>query len=151
MIAEYERIDPALRLSSEPDLQAIRGSIELAVGDFEGAIRHLRLWETAQQLCPFCWLPSLARAYDLAGAADSAVAIYERYLMESSFFRLYYDAHYLGPTYERLGDLYEQRGDTAKAIHYYGKLIELWKDADPELQPRVEAARRAIEALSTDR
>jgi hypothetical protein len=28
--------------------------------------------------------------------------------------------------------------------------VELWKDADPELQPRVEAARWAIEALSPD-
>ena len=37
-----------------------------------------------------------------------------------------------------------------KAINYYGKLVELWKDADPELQPRVEAARRAISALSPD-
>ena len=31
-----------------------------------------------------------------------------------------------------------------------GKLVDLWKDADPELQPRVEAARRAMEALSPD-
>jgi hypothetical protein len=53
--------------------------------------------------------------------------------------------------HERLGYLYEQRGDTAKAIYYYGKLVDLWKDADPELQPRVEAARRTIEALSPDR
>ncbi len=29
-------------------------------------------------------------------------------------------------------------------------VVELWKDADPELQPRVEAARRAIRALSPD-
>ncbi|MEB3323574.1 MAG: tetratricopeptide repeat protein, partial [Synechococcaceae cyanobacterium] len=151
MIAEYERIDPALRRISEPELQATLGIVELAEGDFEGAIRHLRLWETAQQPCPFCWLPSLARAYDLASEADSAVAIYERYLAESSFFRLFSDAYYLGPTYERLGDLYEQRGDTAKAIYYYGKLVDLWQDADPELQPRVEAARRAIETLSPDR
>jgi hypothetical protein len=59
-------------------------------------------------------------------------------------------SRYLASVYERLGDLYEQRGDTAKAVYYYGKLVDLWKDADPELQPRVEAARRAIEALSPD-
>ena len=61
-----------------------------------------------------------------------------------------FDRYWLPVVYERLGDLYEKRGDTAKAIHYYGKLVDLWKDADPELQPRVEAARRAIEALSPD-
>ena len=53
--------------------------------------------------------------------------------------------------YERLGALYEERGNTEKATYYYGKLVELWKDADPELQPRVEAARRTVSALSPDR
>jgi tetratricopeptide (TPR) repeat protein len=91
----------------------------------------------------------MARAYDLAGEADSALAIYERYVMHPSLFRPYTDSFDLSPTYERLAAMYEQRGDTAKAIYYYGKLVELWKDADPELQPRVEAARRAIEALSS--
>jgi hypothetical protein len=52
---------------------------------------------------------------------------------------------------ERHGDLYEKRGDTTNAIRYYAKFVDLWKDADPELQPRVEAARRAMEALWTDR
>ncbi len=28
------------------------------------------------------------------------------------------------------------------------RLIELWKGADPELQPRVEAARRRMETLT---
>jgi hypothetical protein len=52
--------------------------------------------------------------------------------------------------YERLADLYKQRADTANAIRCYGKLVDLWKDADPKLQPRIEAARRAIDALSPD-
>ena len=53
--------------------------------------------------------------------------------------------------YERLGELYEQRGSAERAIYYYGRFVELWQDADPDLQPRVEAARRAIDALSRDR
>ncbi len=42
-------------------------------------------------------------------------------------------------------------GISKKATYHYGKLVELWKDADPELQPRVEAARRTVSALSRDR
>ncbi len=53
--------------------------------------------------------------------------------------------------YERLGELYEQRGSAERAIYYYGRFVDLWEDADPELHPRVDAARRAIDALSTDR
>ncbi len=42
-------------------------------------------------------------------------------------------------------------GATDEALLYYGRFVELWQDADAELQPRVEAARRASAALSSDR
>jgi hypothetical protein len=38
-----------------------------------------------------------------------------------------------------------------RAMHYYGKLVDAWEDADPELQPRVAAARRAMRSLSAVR
>ena len=71
------------------------------------------------------------------------MAVYERFLGEPYFWsdELHAALHCLPSVYERLGALYEQRGDAAKAIHYYGKLIELRKDGDPELQPRCIVAR----------
>ena len=42
----------------------------------------------------------------------------------------------LGPTYRRLGELYEEKGDRAKAASYYQKFIDLWRDADADLQPQ---------------
>ncbi len=101
--------------------------------------------------CWMCLLPDLGRAYELEGQADSALAIYGRYLERPWITRLDVDVYYLAMVYERLGALYEERGNTEKATYYYGKLVELWKDADPELQPRVEAARRTVSALSPDR
>jgi hypothetical protein len=65
--------------------------------------------------------------------------------------RLDWDSIFLAATYERLASLYEDRGEPDRAVYYYGKLVELWSEADPELQPRVEASRRAIGALSRDR
>ena len=32
-------------------------------------------------------------------------------------------------------------GDRAAAVEYYGRLIKLWKDAGPELQPIVRDVR----------
>ncbi len=93
----------------------------------------------------------MGRAYDLAGEPDSVIAIYERYVTTPWLRRLGWDSGNLALSYERLGRLYEERGNTEKAIYYYARLVELWTDADPELQPRVEAARRAIRALSPDR
>jgi tetratricopeptide (TPR) repeat protein len=45
------------------------------------------------------------------------------------------------------GQIAELRGDTASAIRAYSNFIDLWKDADPQLQPRVQAARTTVERL----
>jgi tetratricopeptide (TPR) repeat protein len=50
--------------------------------------------------------------------------------------------------HERLGQSYEALGDSAKAAEHYGTFAEFWADADPELQPRVQAARSKAAALS---
>jgi len=130
-----------------------QGYIALAEGRQADAIAEFRLADDrSMNLCRSCALPPLGDAYDLAGEAASAVAVYERFLGGVLFGgdEVHAASQYLPSIYERLGALYESRGEPGRAIHYYGKLVELWKDADPELQPRVEAARRAIEALSPD-
>lgn len=52
------------------------------------------------------------------------------------------------PAAERRARLYEQLGDTMKAREAYELVVLAWRDADPALQPRVEAARRALLALT---
>jgi len=49
---------------------------------------------------------------------------------------------------ERLGQLYESLGNTEKAAEQYRAFIELWKNADPELQPRVADARQRLARLT---
>lgn len=48
---------------------------------------------------------------------------------------------------ELRGAIAEQRGDTAAATRGYRNFVDLWKDADGELQPRVAAARAALARL----
>ena len=43
---------------------------------------------------------------------------------------------------------YEARGDRAKALEYYGRFVNLWKDADPELQPVVRDVRARMARLA---
>ena len=97
--------------------------------------------------CPTCSLPDLARAYDLAGQADSAIAVYERYLSTPWSEWWESDGEFTVTTYRRLGQLYEQRGDRPRAIAAYRKVAELWSHADAELQPEVDSARRRVVAL----
>jgi tetratricopeptide (TPR) repeat protein len=54
---------------------------------------------------------------------------------------------YHGLRYLALGQALEAEGDAAGAIEAYSQFVRLWEKADPELQPRVETARRALERL----
>ena len=87
-----------------------------------------------------------ALAFDLTDQPDSAIAEFERYIGSiDPFFRSKPD--YLAGSYKRLGELYEAKGNTTKAIENYQKFIDLWKDADPELQPAVRAAKARLDEL----
>jgi hypothetical protein len=58
------------------------------------------------------------------------------------------DAWWLAGTHKRLGELYEARGDKARAASHYARFVELWKSADPELQPKVREVRARLARLS---
>lgn len=55
---------------------------------------------------------------------------------------------YRAPATERLAQIYAYRGDRKEAALHYSRFIDLWRNADPELQPR---ARAAAESLRTGR
>ncbi|UCC82504.1 MAG: hypothetical protein JSW46_16220, partial [Gemmatimonadota bacterium] len=149
-LAEFEERAEYEGRSFRRARHAYLGHIAVSDGRPHDAIAEYRSWDRLGWN-PVRALPSLAFAYDQAGEPDSALAVYERYVTTPWLYRDWDDSWWLAWAYERLGALYEQRGDTAKAVYYYGKFVELWHDADPELRPRVEAARRAIEALLPDR
>jgi tetratricopeptide (TPR) repeat protein len=45
------------------------------------------------------------------------------------------------------GQLYERRGEREQAIRAYSRVVELWRDCDPELIPQREVAERALQRL----
>jgi tetratricopeptide (TPR) repeat protein len=61
------------------------------------------------------------------------------------------DLLYLPLTYLLLGRALEDAGDSAGAIEAYSHFLRLWENADAELQPRVETARRALDRLAAER
>lgn len=68
--------------------------------------------------------------------------MYERYLGVRSLTRTTTDAFELGPAPERLGTLYAQRGDSARATAAYKRLAALWRGADEVLGARAWLAGR---------
>lgn len=154
LINELEaEVDPELRRDSEPWRHFALGEIALAEDRPEDALSEYHEFHRSApfDICGECGLVHIARAHDAAGQADSAIAYFERYLETPFLNRTAWDSFWLAHSYERLGGLYEAEGDGEKAVYNYGQLVKLWEEADPELQPRVEAARRAIAVLSADR
>jgi tetratricopeptide (TPR) repeat protein len=147
LLASYEAIDPTLRARDEGWFLATRGAVSLREGHPEQAVRELKE-AIAVDICAQCSLPELGRAFEAAGESDSAIAAYERYLATPAVDKIDIDQYELQRMYRGLGELYEQKGDRARALDYYGRFVELWRDADPDLQPQVTEIRQRMANLA---
>ncbi len=156
--------DRAARLLSELEQQ--RGNLPGRVWDYgkhfgRGEVLSLRpesrnaaraeLLKTTG-VCGYCVYPVIARLFEQDNQPDSALAYYQRWADagENLWEPGIYD-HWAPVAYFRLGELYEQKGDTARAVEFYNKFRILWRDADRELQPRVKDALQRISELKKER
>ena len=153
--------DSAQRRDEEPASHEPLAEIALAEKRPLDAVREFRRGETAPDgpahPCAVCTYAGLARAFDAATMPDSAILYLERYGSTPYAWRLSgsrveasVDAANLASVYRRLAELYEGAGNREKARENYVKFVELWQDADPELQPEVVAARARLALLSAE-
>jgi len=144
--ASFEKSRQAFRLIIDTVRRhSMLGAIAMAEKRYDDAAHEYRLADAGT--CIVCALPDLAKAYDLAGKADSAIAIFERYLKTPDINRVAPDGLFAAASHKRLGELYEAKGDRANAIDHYETFVALWKNADPELQPQVADVRGRITRL----
>ncbi len=149
MMAEYERVVPeGLRRGDAGRLWAA-GQIAEAQGRYADAVTQYKAGRL-ETGCAVCALFEMARAYEKLGQPDSALATYEQLVNRPGPYRLGTDAYALAPTYKRLGELYEARGNRVKARDYYGRFVDLWKNADPELMPVVRDVQQRIGRLAAE-
>ena len=97
--------------------------------------------------CNACLEPWMARTWEAQNAPDSALAHYERYLEEPDALSWDWDGYLRPWVLQRAGDLAAQLGKRQDAARYYGRFVELWKDADPDLQPQVRDVRAKLARL----
>ena len=150
LLAEYEaEVDEAVTRNSASRYEAL-AYVALAEGRIDEALDDFRE-RYDRSGCPTCALFHLAGTYELAGESDSALAIYERAVLTPGLYRIYDEYATIAQTYRRLGQLYEGRGEREKAVEYYDRFVNLWTDADPELQPVVRDVRARIAQLVAER
>ncbi len=148
MLTEFDRISPAY---TEETASRTRHSIESSIATAEH--RYLDSAHEAAAAdsgnCTICELPPMGLAFDLAQKPDSAIAAFTRYVNSTSITgRFGQDRFFLAGSLKRLGELLEAKGDRTKAAHYYAKFLDLWKNADPALQPQVTDVRKRLARLS---
>ena len=127
--------------------QRLLGILETAATDPARAASDLEAFRTERN-CPRCFTFELAALYARAGQMRQAAAAWEEVIAKPETGWL---AGLIPLAHERLGEAYEALGEPAKAAQHYARFAELWKGADPELQPRVRYARERAAALRAAR
>ena len=153
-LSETEVRDTALKRAKAPDRHRANAAIAAAEKRWRDAADERRkadsLPDGPVDMCAFCLPLDLMRLFAEAGMVDSALAQHARYRETVIGGRPMSGPDMLlsAEGYELLAQLYEKKGDAAKATESYRIVIELWKNADPVLQPRVAEARRRLSALT---
>lgn len=129
------------------------GDIALSEGRYE---ESARLQGRAGDLLPGVenLFPHRAHPHDLLGHTDSTIVLYERYLGRVTQLGgrlMWLDPAHLAETYEALGRNYENRAQPDSAAKYYQALLDLWKNADPELQPKKKSLREALARMTAEK
>lgn len=109
----------------------INADSTLPIFDVDYADGHLR------------WLR--AEIYDLLGNDEAALRWYGTFPDPTGA-----DLVYLAPSHLRRAQIHERRGEISLATKHYDRFISLWSDADLELQPLINEARRALIRLGRE-
>ena len=137
-----------------PALQYAEAMVAMAERRTSDAVALLRksdmLHDGPNGSCHFCIEADIGHAFYRGDMPDSALVHLERFVNTPYLTRyeMLIDGVFLAHSYRMLGELYDDKGDVVNARKYYGKFIELWAKADPELQPVVQQARARLEALA---
>jgi tetratricopeptide (TPR) repeat protein len=157
-IVEAQRISNELKDLIEKGLNkkamryfhALEGAIELENKNYARAIEH---FNKTISLLPFqssiydehaLFMEPLALAYYRSGDLEKAQEEYDRITTLTTGRFLNGDIY--AKSFYMLGKIYEQLGDTTKAIEHYEKFLDIWKDADLGL-PEVDDARKRLAGL----
>ena len=149
MLAEFERIPRDLRRREDAFRLSVHAMVALGEGDFDQAMDFMDQ-NTRKDDCPTCVRAERGLIWDRSANADSAIAEYEGFLSQPDISRPWTDQYYLPNILYRLGQLHETKGNKEKALSFYSRFVELWKNADRELQPRVTEARNRMSALTAE-
>jgi tetratricopeptide (TPR) repeat protein len=138
----WEKDTPPERRNALGFPSFVRGWIAVARSRPAEAIPFFRKGQEIDG-CVLCGLGEIGEAFDELQQPDSALAAYEALVTVPSPGAFGRPLN-LAPALRRLGELYETKGNRTKAADYYTRFIDLWREADPDLQPRVAKVKQRL-------
>jgi hypothetical protein len=147
VIDDYETLNPETERGIETRMNLFRLvlNVRIASGDTAGALGALVDAADAYG-CSTCFTVEEARIAEHTGQVDEAIRRHETVVEGGCAFFELNGPHRLRSTLV-LGPLYEQTGNTAKAIEAYQRVIDQWSNADARGMQTVQHARARIAAL----
>ncbi len=147
-LADFEKTVPGSRRQGMPGWYLAKAAVALADKKPAEAVTQLRLMRTKGRRADWGFYEE-GLAWDQLNQPDSAIAAYARAGSDAGGWNRLFDTPWSkAPALKRLGELYEARGDKSNAIAAYTRFVDLWRDADPPLQPSVREAKERLAKLS---
>ncbi|MFV1987265.1 MAG: hypothetical protein ACC682_08280 [Gemmatimonadota bacterium] len=145
-LAEFEASTPTdFQHGLRHQKHRIVGEIARLEGRYDDAIKEFRQSASRpQELEP---MVLLARGFDSAGRPDSALVHYRQFLGSSHWQSVIPHTQYLAAALERAAELEYEAGNLREAAAYLAEFVNLWADADVDLQPRVTAAQTRLQEI----
>jgi tRNA A-37 threonylcarbamoyl transferase component Bud32/tetratricopeptide (TPR) repeat protein len=151
VLRDYEATVPASVRRGDDLRPRSYGRVAEAEGRLAAAAASYAEHYAAFGICGICGLYELARTEDRLGQTDSARVHYERLVATPTIVgHLVATPAGLAASYKRLGELHEAAGNRARARENYQKFMDLWTNADPELQPAVKDTRERLARLAQE-
>jgi serine/threonine protein kinase/tetratricopeptide (TPR) repeat protein len=134
-VTEGNKEDQAAAAGTEAELALARGDYANAVALLQQAVLASGTSGADE------YRPALALAYRLTGDPVQAESTYLAMLATGNALGWEPQEGWILAHYE-LGKLYQERGDTAKAVDFYDRFLTIWEDADPNLVALADARKR---------
>jgi tetratricopeptide (TPR) repeat protein/tRNA A-37 threonylcarbamoyl transferase component Bud32/TolB-like protein len=148
LLKEYQSEVPVGLRRGSHDAYTAAGYVSMAQGKPAQALSEFREGYDQDQ-CTSCVQADIGWAFEQLKQPDSAIAAYKRAVdtpktLGALSVAPWDDAR----AFQRLGDLYEAKGDKANALAYYGRFAKRWANADESMQPIVKDVKARMAKLA---
>ncbi len=146
LLDEYQQVVPEGIRNGDLGLHLAVSELLISRGQIESGLETMRRAQTISK-CRNCFLFRQGQILERMDSLETAIAVYTRFIDDSDPYSFMFRAPDIAPAYLRLGELHSRMGHTDEAIEAYSKFVDVWQNADSELQPRVAYARDRIGRL----